>query len=186
MPTSRTPGINLAFRLCGGAAFVGGGLRVADAYLAVTNAIRTQQIAYLVTDLMLIVGLCGIYLPKRKTLGLIGLLGFAASNAGLLIVRISAFNHLGSNAYLTGATVTLIGVVAMGTVMLIRKAFPKLGPVLWIASFVVGLIGLLSPGLSWAVALAGVIFGAGFIVAGINLFQSKSPTHSELPVATSN
>jgi FtsH-binding integral membrane protein len=74
----------------------------------------------------------------------------------------------------------------MGTVMLIRKAFPKLGPVLWIASFVVGLIGLLSPGLSWAVALAGVIFGAGFIVAGINLFQSKSPTHSELPVATSN
>jgi drug/metabolite transporter (DMT)-like permease len=104
----------------------------------------------------------------------VGLLGFAASIAGLLIVRTSGLNGLGSNSYLIGATLTLIGVVAMGTVMLVRKAFPKLGPALWIASFVVGLIGLLSAKLSWAVALAGVIFGIGFIAAGINLLREES------------
>jgi drug/metabolite transporter (DMT)-like permease len=174
MRTPATQGTNLATRLGGAAAIAGGELRVADAYLAVTGAVRAQQIAYFITDLLLIVGLCGIYFPRRKTLGVAGLLGFAASIAGLFIVRTSGLNGLGSNSYLIGATVTLIGVVAMGTVMLVRKAFPKLGPALWIASFVVGLIGLLSPKLSWAVALAGVIFGIGFIAAGINLFREES------------
>ena len=174
MPSSATTGANLPLRLCGAAALVGGGLRVADAYLTVTNWVRAQQIAYFVTDLMLIFGLCGVYLPRRKTLGLVGLLGFVASIVGLLIVRTSGLNGLGSNSYLIGATVTLIGVVVIGAVMLVRKAFPKLGPALWIASFVVGLIGLLPTGLSWAVSLAGVIFGIGFIVAGINLLQPGS------------
>jgi drug/metabolite transporter (DMT)-like permease len=169
-----TPGTNQAVRLCGAAAVAGGGLRVADAYLAATSAIRAQQIAYFITDLLLILGLCGIYFSRRKALGVVGLLGFGASIAGLLIVRTSGLNGLGSNSYLIGATLTLIGVVAMGTVMLVRKAFPKLGPALWIASFVVGLIGLLSAKLSWAVALAGVIFGIGFIAAGINLLREES------------
>lgn len=178
-----TPGANLLLRLCAVAAVAGGGLRVADAFLAVTSAAHAQQIAYFVTDLMLMLGLCGIYLPGRKTLGLTGFLGFAASIAGLLIVRSSAWNGLGSNSYMIGATVTLMGVVAMGAVMLVRKAFPKLGPMLWITSFVVGLIGLLSPKFGWAVALAGVIFGVGFIVAGVSVLRTQSPARPEFPVA---
>jgi drug/metabolite transporter (DMT)-like permease len=113
----------------------------------------------------------------------VGFLGFAASIAGLLIVRTSGLNGLGSDSYLIGATVTLIGVVGMGAVMLVRKAFPRLGPALWIASFVVGLIGLLSAKLTWAVPLAGVIFGVAFIVAGINVLQPISVTpHDELRI----
>lgn len=174
MRTGATPGTGLPLRLCGVAAIVGGALRVADAFWAATTAVHAQQIAYAVTDLMLLLGLCGVYLPRRKTLGLVGFLGFVASIAGLVIVRSSGLNVIGPNSYLIGATVTLIGVVAMGTVMLVRKAFPRLGPALWIASFVVGLIGLLAAKLSWAVALAGVTFGVGFVVAGINLLQPVS------------
>jgi hypothetical protein len=176
MGTRASSEANLLLRLCGAAAIAGGGLRVADAYLAVAAAARAQQIAYFVTDLLLLLGLCGVYWPRRKNLGLVGFLGFAASIVGLLIVRSSGLTGLGSNSYLIGAAATLIGVVAMGAVMLVRKAFPKLGPALWIASLIVGLIGLLSAKPSGAVALAGVIFGVGFIVAGINLLQPNSAT----------
>jgi hypothetical protein len=164
----------MLLRLCAFAAIVGGALRVADAYLATTGAVRALQIAYFVTDVMLLFGLCGIYFPLRKILGSVGLFGFVAAVVGLLIVRTSRLNGLGSIAYLIGAAVTLFGVVAMATVMLARKAFPKLGPALWIASLIVGLIGLTSTKLSWAVALAGVLFGIGFVVAGINLLQPVS------------
>lgn len=176
MRTAATPGTNLLLRLCGAAAIAGGGLRVADIFLAATGAVRAQQIAYFVTDLLLMLGLCGVYFPRRKNLGVVGFLGFAASIAGLLIVRTSGLYGLGSNSYLIGATVTLIGVVAMGTVMLVRKAFPILGPALWIASFFVGLLGLLSAKLTWAVPLAGMIFGVAFIVAGMNVLQLISVT----------
>ena len=171
MHTGASAGTNLPSRLCGIAAIVGGALRVCDAFLAATTAVYAQQIAYAVTDLMLLLGLCGIYLPRRKTLGLLGFLGFVASIAGLAIVRSSGLSVFGTKSYLIGASVTLIGVVDMGAVMLARKAFPKLAPALWIASFFVGLIGLMSAKLGWAVALAGVIFGVGFVVAGINLLQ---------------
>ena len=168
------PGTRLLLRLCAAAAVLGGGLRVVDAYLAVTSAVRVQQIAYFVTDVMLLLGLCGIYFPRRKALGFVGFLGFAAAVAGLLIVRSSSFNGLGPQSYLIGATVTLVGVVVLGMGMLVRVAFPKLAPALWIASAVVGLIGLLSAKLSWAVTLAGVIFGIGFVAAGISLFKEPS------------
>ena len=174
MRAAASPGANLLLRLFGAAALAGGGLRVADTFLAATNAVRAQQIAFFVTDLLLILGLCGVYLPRRKVLGVVGFLGFAASIAGLLIVRTSGLIGLRPNSYLTGATVTLVGTVAMDTVMLVRKAFPRLGPALWIASFIVGLIGLLSAKLTWAIPLAGVIFGVGFLMAGMNVLQPIS------------
>src|SRR6202162_2371069 len=174
MHTGASPGTNLPLRLCGVTAIAGGALRVCDAFLAATTSVHTQQIAYAVTDLMLLLGLCGVYLPRRKTLGLVGFLGFVALIAGFAIVRSSGLTLLGPNSYMIGATVTLIGVVAMGAVMLVRRAFPKLAPALWIASFVVGLIGLMSAKLGLAVVLAGVIFGVGFVVAGINVLQIVS------------
>jgi len=167
---SATTKTSLLLRMCAKAAVVGGALRVADAFLTGTKAVGVQQIAYFVTDLMLLLGLCGVYFARRKTLGRVGLLGFVASVTGLLIVRSSGLNVFGPSSYLVGATVTLLGVVAMGSVLLVRGAFPKLGPALWIASFAVGLIGLLT-GMMWAVVLAGMIFGVGFAVVGVNLLQ---------------
>jgi len=161
------------------AAILGGVLRVTDSYLAETRAVAVQQIAYFVTDLMLSLGLCGIYFARRKVLGLAGLLGFVTSIVGLLIVRSSGLNVLGPNSYVVGATVTLVGVVALGFDLLLRAAFPKLGPTLWITSFAVGLIGLLTGMTGWIVVLAGVIFGVGFVAAGVSLLQEGSQAQSE-------
>jgi hypothetical protein len=119
------------------AAILGGGLRVVDGFL--NNAdIHVQQVAYFLTDVMLIFGLCGIYLSRSNRLGLAGLFGFALSITGILMVR-----SFGQGAYLVGASVTLLGMVVLSVVMLAKGTFPKLAPILWIASLVVGVIGLL-------------------------------------------
>lgn len=170
-PTNITSALGRAIRVCGAAAIAGGALRIAEAYLATTNAVRAQQVAYLITDIFLALGLCGIYASLHKILGLVGLLAFLVSLAGLLVVRASALFPVGAGAYLIGATITLVGTVGLGTVLLARSAFPHAGPVLWIASLVVGLAGMAPGAPAWFVALAGVIFGAGFIAAGAALLR---------------
>ncbi len=161
-------------RLSAVAAIVGGALRVADAFLTTAVAVHIQQLCYFVTDLMLLFGLCGIYLSRSNRLGLTGLLGFAVSVTGILMVRSSALSLFGLSAYLVGATVTLLGIVVIGAAMLIHAAFPQLAPILWIASLIIGVIGLLPSAMSWGVTLAGVTFGIGFIAAGICLFSDKT------------
>lgn len=157
----------MLLRLSAAAAILGGGLRIVDAFL--TNATsHIQQAAYFATDAMLIFSLCGIYLSRSNRLGLAGLLGFVSSITGLLIVR-----SFGQGAYIVGASVTLLGVVLISVAMLVRAAFPKLAPMLWIASLIVGVIALPFR-LNWGFTVAGVIFGLGFVAAGINLKPSRA------------
>lgn len=158
----------MLLRLSAAAAILGGGLRVFDAFLNGAD-IHMQQVAYFVTDAMLVLGLCGIYSSRSNRLGLSGLLGFVASIMGILMVR-----SFGQGAYLVGASVTSLGVVAISVAMLARAAFPKSAPILWIASLIVGVIGLLPLGINWGVTLAGVIFGLGFIAAGISLWPARA------------
>jgi hypothetical protein len=162
-------------RLSAVAAILGGGLRVVDGFLANADA-HVQQVAYFVTDVMLIFGLCGIYLSRSNRLGLTGLLGFAFSIIGILIVR-----SFGQGAYLVGASVTLLGMVALSVVMLATGAFPKSAPILWIASLIVGVIGLPPFSVNWGLTLAGVIFGLGFIAAGISLRKNMKPRPISAP-----
>jgi len=150
-------------RLSAAAAILGGGLRVVDAFLDKAD-IHLQQLAYFVTDTMLIFGLCGIYLSRSNRLGLAGLLGFATSITGIVMVR-----SFGPRGYLIGASVTLLGVVVTGVTMLARTASSRSAPILWIVSLALGLIGLVPFGANWSFALAGVTFGLGFIAAGIEL-----------------
>jgi hypothetical protein len=156
---------NTLLRLSAVTAIVGGALRVADSFITAVATVPIQRVAYFVTDLMLACGLCGIYLSRRNRLGLAGLLGFAASITGILMVR-----SFGQAAYLVGATVTLLGIVVISVAILARDAFPKSAPILWIASLIAGVIGLLPFGINWGVTVAGVIFGLGVIAAGISLF----------------
>jgi len=123
-------------RLSAAAAILGGGLRVADAFLDKSD-IHLQQLAYFVTDTMLILGLCGIYLSRSNRLGLAGLLGFATSITGIVMVR-----SFGPRGYLIGASVTLLGVVVTGVTMLARTAFSRSASILWIVSLTLDLIGL--------------------------------------------
>ncbi len=89
-------------------------MRVADGLLVASAALQVQRSAYFFTDLMLLFGLCGIYLTRNHRSGLAGLLGFMLSFLGILMVRSSALNLFGFSAYLVGASVTLFDVVSIG------------------------------------------------------------------------
>jgi hypothetical protein len=160
-------------RLAAVAAILGGALRIADAFLGSSGA-QFQQLAYFATDVMLIFGLCGIYFSRSDRLGFPGLFGFVLAITGILMVRSAALSVFGLNAYLVGAAVTLLGVDLISIIMLIRGAFPKLIPILWIASLAFGVIGMFGAAASWAVPLAGVTFGVGFIAAGMILFSDQT------------
>lgn len=159
-------------RLAAIAAILGGALRIADAFLA-NSGIQLQQFAYFATDVMLIFGLCGIYFSRSNRLGFAGLFGFFLAITGILMVRSSALSVFGLSAYLVGAAVTLLGVDLISIIMLIRGAFPKIVPVLWIASLIFGVIGLFGAAIRWAVPIAGITFGVGFIAAGVVLFSDQ-------------
>jgi hypothetical protein len=163
-------------RLSAVAAILGGALRVVDGLFVSSAAPQIQQLAYFLTDLLLLFGLCGIYFTRSHRLGSAGLLGFVLSFLGILMVRSSALTVFGFSAYLVGASVTLFGVVAIGVAMLIHNAFPRWAPILWIISLVIGVIGLLPAAMGWGVTLAGVIFGIGFVAAGISLLLRKPAT----------
>jgi hypothetical protein len=161
-------------RLSAVAAIAGGALRVADGLVIASTAPQVQQLAYFVTDFLLLFGVCGVYLPRSQRLGVTGLAGFVLSFLGILMVRSLALNLFGFSAYLVGASVTLFGAVAIGMAMLWNNAFPKWAPILWMLSLIFGVIGLFPFAITWGVTAAGVTFGAGFIAAGISLF-SQAP-----------
>jgi hypothetical protein len=161
---------NTLLRLAAIAAILGGALRIGDAFITVSGT-ELQQFAYFATDVMLIFGLCGIYFSRSNRLGFAGLFGFFLAITGILMVRSSALSIFGVSAYLVGAAVTLLGVDLISIIMLIRGAFPKFVPSLWIISLIFGVVGMFGAAIHWAVPLAGITFGVGFIAAGIYLFS---------------
>ena len=160
-------------RLSALAAIAGGALRVVDGLLVPSMSVPVQQSAYFVTDLLLLYGMCGIYLTRSRRIGFAGFAGFIVFWIGIFMVRSSTLALFGYSAYQIGATVTLLGAVALGFEMLLRKIFPRLGPVLWTAALFLGMLSLHPAWAGWSVTLAGVAFGLGFIAAGTSLLKEE-------------
>jgi hypothetical protein len=159
-----------ASRLSGAAAVAGGILRIANSFTAGAFDARTRELGYFVTDVLLLFGFLGIYLPRRALLGRVGLAGFVCGVVGILIIRSST--SFGPNGYVIGAGLLLVGLSAQSGVMLARTDLPKLPPILWLTSLVLAVAGALG-GLPSATVLAGVPFGAGFVLAGWPLARGE-------------
>jgi hypothetical protein len=144
---------------------------MANSFTASAFDVRSRELGYFVTDVLLLFGFLGIYLPRRALLGRVGVAGFVAGVVGILTIRSSAL--FGPNGYVIGASLLLIGLSAHSVVMLARTRLPKLPPVLWLTSLLLAIAGALG-GLAWSTALAGVAFGAGFVVAGWPLARGQA------------
>jgi hypothetical protein len=156
----------LAYRLAGLCAVFGGLLRVASGFAPGLLEGRALQGAYLATDVLLLFGLIGIYGFSRRPLGLMGLVGFAVSVIGVLVVRSAGTEVFGAQTYLIGATVWSVGMVALGVAMLLRGVGSRTAAALWILSLLVGIGGTLLPGQRLSFLIASVAFSAGYIAAG--------------------
>jgi hypothetical protein len=76
------------------------------------------------------------------------------------------------DGYAIGATIALIGTVILGADLLWRHIGSRITPLFWIAAFLLGVWSAFG-GQAVLRTMAGIAFGAGFAVAGIDLFVQR-------------
>lgn len=156
-------------RAIGFAALAGGLLRIANSFTGAWVGEGVLGIVYFVEDLLLLLGLLGIYLPQRRMLGIVGLVGFVLGVIGLFTIRSASL--FGPAGYQLGAAELLIGLSIMGVRQL--AAGQRAAPSLFLASLALGLLSLV-PALARPCALlAAITFGLGFALAGLRLLRES-------------
>ena len=147
-------------RASGVSAIAGGALRIADSFADLPPA--ALALLYLATDVFLLAGIAGFWIGRLGRIGIVGRIGLAVFVAGILMVRASAF---GLGAYQTGATVALLGLAIHSVEALFRG--PLWAPIAWLGALAAGIAGAAGFASTAMTAFAGVLFGLGFIAAGI-------------------
>lgn len=155
------PGVARALALC---AFAGGLLRIADSFAVNVLPAAALPALYLATDIFLLAGMAGIWWQRRQTLGIAGAAGLVIFACGIVMIRASAFGVVG---YQLGATVALLGFASYSVETLIRRSAAPWAPLLWLLSLALGIAGVAGLAPQSLILAAGVVFGAGFVAAGI-------------------
>jgi hypothetical protein len=159
----------LLFRVAGVAAFVGGAARMVASFPVTRDAIALEAL-YAGVDILLLFGLIGIYLRKAKALGPLGLLCFAAAVAALSFIGGPDADPFGFSTYETGAAALAIAMATLGLIWIFARQRPFLTPFYWVLALAAGAAAPhLAAGGDYAVTAAGLLFGAGFAFAGIEL-----------------
>ena len=154
-------------RLSGWAAVAGGALRIADTFTTALPA-STLAVLYLVTDVLLLTGIAGVWIRQRRELGLIGNISLAVFVVGILMIRASAFGVLG---YQPGAAVALIGMSLYSVDALVKRSTPVWAPLLWLLALAAGIASVAGYQPVTMFAVAGVSFGLGFVAAGVTVLR---------------
>ena len=154
------------------AAIAGGALRIVDSFTTHSLSAGTLAALYFATDVLLLLGIGGIYWSRRATLGIAGVMGAAIFVFGILLVRASAFGMLGANGYQLAAALALVGLVILSTEALLRRTDAGVSAPLWLVAFVFGTIGAFGVMTPVMTILAGVAFGAGFVAAGFKVLAT--------------
>ncbi|MDX2274830.1 MAG: hypothetical protein NW206_05200 [Hyphomonadaceae bacterium] len=160
----------LLLRLSGLAAVLGGLLRVISAANPPLGAQQTEAL-YDVIDVLLLMGLIGIYLVRAEFLGFGGLTAFAVALAALSFIGGPDADVFGFSTYQEGATVLALALAALSIVWLGRKQKPVAPPLFWLGSVVIaGVLQAVGLG-DYGFIAAGVLFGLGCVAAGLDLMR---------------
>ena len=162
----------ILFKLSGVAALLGGLLRMASA-LPLPLTTMSLEALWTIIDILLSLGLIGIYLVRAGKLGLLGLAGFVLSMASLSFIGGPDADVFGFSTYAQGAAALAISLVGLSIAWLRGNERPLAPPLLWFGSVLaVGLMGMLpAPLPSYGFPLAGALFGAAFVWAGWDLIR---------------
>lgn len=154
-------------RVLGVAAIAGGVLRIVDSFTGSMLGTETLDRFYFATDVLLMLGVAGWYFSRAERLGTPGLTGFFVAVFALLMIRSASL--FGPHGYMQGAALLLAGLAIMNVLTLFRRDGTILAPMLWLVSLVVAAMAFLASGP--LAAVAGVVFGLGFVAAGIDLWR---------------
>lgn len=156
-------------RIAGTAAIIAGVLRAIDAFAFKILATAETDLLFLTTDIFLLFAMLGLYARFGRAVGLAGLAGIGVAIVGIVIMRGGAGII---DTYILGTAVLAIGIAVLSAAMLAQRAIPRAAPVLWIAGLVIGVISYLLES-DWLFETASVVFGAGFVVAGVEMVRLR-------------
>jgi hypothetical protein len=161
-------------RLGGLAAMLGGLLRTGAALLPATGSSVALEWLYLLIDVLLLLGLLGVYAYQHAESGIWGFAGFLLAVVGLESIGGPDGKIGGVDIYTTGTVVIGIGLVVLAVGSWMGRKVPRYVPALWILSTVVGMSGFLVAGSTLPFRIAGVAFGLGFVGAGNRLWSDPT------------
>lgn len=159
-------------RLAGTAAILGGALRIVSA-LPLTQDRVTLEWLWTGIDVLLTFGLFGIYSPRAERLGFLGLASFIIAIAALSFIGGPDADVFGFSTYEQGAMTLVIALIGLSIAWLSAKEKPILAPICWFGSaLAAGALGAMpAPFPDYAFMIAGILFGAGFVFAGLPLLK---------------
>lgn len=159
------------FRFAGAAAALGGALRIAAAHIPYVANDDSLEWLYLVIDLGLLYGLFGIYLAQAPRLGWCGLAGFIVAATGVAVIVGPDGTLSGLSIYFTGVLLISVGLAILSVAMLLARTAIVV-PLVWLSSTLIGAVGpQVFQGSGYPFAIAGILVGAGFLIAGVQLAQ---------------
>jgi hypothetical protein len=166
---------DILLRLSGAAAILGGLLRAASA-LPLPLDRTGQEALWTIVDVLLSLGLIGIYLARAERLGFLGLASFVVAMAALSFIGGPDANVFGFSTYEQGAAALAIALLGLSLAWLRAGARPLAPPLLWFGSVIAaGLLGMAPALAQYAFPVAGALFGAAFAAAGWELLKAKAP-----------
>jgi len=154
----------------GGLAAILAGLLRGIASFTPTTASVGLQIFYFTIDVLLLLGAIGVYAFQKQETGRWGFVGFllALIGAGLLlghdVVNAVAF------LYPEAAFLFAVGISVLAIRSWAANILPRWVSTLLITSTVIGILGFVVKGVDVLFVISGVIFGIGFIGAGLTIW----------------
>ncbi|MBC7770750.1 MAG: hypothetical protein H7124_18355 [Phycisphaerales bacterium] len=160
------------FRLAAIASIAGGGARVVAAFPLLQDPVVLEWL-YTAIDVLLLFAIVGVYLARASRLGFLGLASFAIAVAALSFIGGPDADPFGFSTYEQGAAVLAIAMAALSIAWVRAGERPYAPPACWFASVIaVGVFAMLpAPAPSYGFTAAGVLFGVGFVLAGVDLLR---------------
>jgi hypothetical protein len=161
--------------MAGFAAVLGGALRIVSALPLIHDQITLEWL-WASIDVLLTFGLFGIYLPRAARLGFLGLASFIIAIAALSFIGGPDADVFGFSTYEQGAMSLVIALIGLSIAWLSAKERPIAAPLCWFGSaLAAGMLGALpAPLPDYAFMSAGILFGAGFVFAGLPLLKASN------------
>ena len=167
-------------RLGGLSAILAGLLRIGTSFIPLLTAEQGSflEVLYLMTDLLILFGVLGVYAYQHQRAGYLGFTGFLLAMIGTAII-VGPDGRIGNlEMYMVGAIMISIGVVLLAIGTWQADQLSRWVPILWVVSTVVGIGGFLMGGIAWTFLIAGVAFGLAFLLAGVSIWIKSSSNPS--------
>lgn len=159
------------YRMSGVAAVAGGALRIASSFPISQDPVTLDWL-YTGIDVLLLMGLMGIYLVRAEKLGFLGLASFGVAVAALSFIGGPDADVFGFSTYEQGAAALAIAMVGLSMAWVRVGERPLWPAFAWFGSVVVvGLLGFIQPLAAYGMPAAGILFGLGFVLAGLPLLK---------------